>query len=46
MYGILTASILGIGCVFLFLTFLIVANKAWREIRENWRRARRRALEP
>jgi HEAT repeat protein len=46
MYGVLTVSILTIGCVFLFLTFAIVANKAWREMRERWRRARRRTIEP
>ncbi|MBZ5638561.1 MAG: HEAT repeat domain-containing protein [Acidobacteriia bacterium] len=46
MYGALTASILIIGGTFLVLTFAIVANKAWRETRERWRRARRRALEP
>ncbi len=46
MYGVLTAAILSIGGTFLFLTFAIVANKAWREARESWGRARRRALEP
>ncbi len=46
MYGVLTVTILTIGCVFLLLTFVIVANKAWREVRGNWRRARRRVLEP
>lgn len=46
MYGILTASILVIGAVFLGLTVAIVANKAWREGRDRWRRGRRRLLEP
>ncbi len=46
MYGVLTVTILTIGGVFLLLTFVIVANKAWREVRANWRRARRRVLEP
>ncbi len=46
MYGVLTITILTIGCVFLLLTFVIVANKAWREVRANRRRARRRVLEP
>ena len=46
MYGVLTVTILTIGGVFLLLTFVIVANKAWREVIGNWRRARRRLLEP
>jgi HEAT repeat protein len=46
MYGVLIATILTIGGVFFFLTFAIVANKAWREGREGLRRARRRVLEP
>jgi HEAT repeat protein len=46
MYGVLIAAILTIGGIFFFLTFAIVANKAWREGREGWRRARRRVLEP
>ncbi len=46
MYGVLTITILTIGCVFLLLTFVIVVNMAWREVRGNWRRARRRVLEP
>ncbi len=46
MYGVLTVTILTIGFVFLALTFVIVTNKAWRELIGNWRRARRRVLEP
>ncbi len=46
MVAVLTSAILSIGGVFLLLTFVIVANKAWREAIEGWRRARRRVLEP
>jgi HEAT repeat protein len=46
MYGALLVAIASVGGVFLFLTFAIVANKAWRESREGWRRSRRRVLEP
>ncbi len=46
MYAVLAYSVLAIGGVFLVLTGLIVANKAWRESRDAWRRTRRRTLEP
>src|SRR5215831_15545372 len=46
MYGVLVASILVVALVFLALTLVIVSAKAWREIRERRRRARRRVLEP
>ena len=46
MVAVLAITILTIGGVFLGLTLLIVANKAYRESREAWRRARRRVLEP
>jgi HEAT repeat protein len=46
MHAVLSWSILAIGSIFLGLTTLIVCNKAWREAREGYRRARRRALEP
>ena len=46
MQGILVATILVVASVFLTLMLLIVAAKAWREIRDGWRRARRRVLEP
>lgn len=46
MQTVLVATILVIASVFLALTLLIVAAKAWRELRDNRRRARRRVLEP
>lgn len=46
MHDVLIGSIIAIGAVFVGLTVLIVCNKAWRETREGYRRARRRALEP
>lgn len=46
MHGALIVSILLIGGIFFGLTLLIVGNKAWRESRDAWRRARRRVLEP
>jgi len=46
MHDLLAWSIVVIGAVFVGLTTLIVCNKAWREARESYRRARRRALEP
>jgi len=46
MQGILVVTILVVASVFSTLMLLIVAAKAWREIRDGWRRARRRVLEP
>lgn len=46
MHGVLIGSIFAIGAVFVALTVLIICNKAWREAREGYRRARRRVLEP
>ncbi len=46
MIRTLFAAILAIGGVFLALAIVIVANKAWREARDGWRRARRSGLEP
>ena len=46
MQSALIVTVLSIAAVFLALTILIVAGKAWREVRDGWRRARRRALEP
>lgn len=46
MYGILIVWIAAIGAIFLVVTVLIVANKAWRETRDGWHRSRRRVLEP
>jgi HEAT repeat protein len=46
MQGALIVTVLSIAAIFLALTILIVAGKAWREFRDGWRRARRRVLEP
>ena len=46
MQRALVVTVLSIAAVFLALTVLIVAGKAWREFRDGWRRARRRVLEP
>lgn len=46
MQGVLVVSILVIASIFLALTVLIVTAKAWRELRDGRRRARRRVLEP
>lgn len=46
MYNVLLVWIAATGAVFLVVTVLIVANKAWRETRESWLRSRRRVLEP
>ena len=46
MQDVLLAVVLAVGLVFLGLTVLIVAAKAWREMRDRWRRTRRRELEP
>ncbi len=43
---VLVGVILGIAGVFLFITLLIVGNKAWRDARFRWRERRRRVLEP
>jgi HEAT repeat protein len=46
MQAVLLVAVLVIGFVFLGLTVIIVAAKAWREGRERWRAGRRRELEP
>ena len=46
MQNVLLVAILGIAAVFLVLTLVIVSAKAWRQVRDRWRRARRRVLEP
>jgi HEAT repeat protein len=46
MHQILIWTILSIGGIFLTLTFLIVANKAWRETQAARRARHRRELEP
>jgi HEAT repeat protein len=46
MYRVLLLSILAIGGIFVFLTAVIVLNKAIRETRSAWRRSRRKLLEP
>ncbi len=46
MEGALIVTVLSIAAIFLALTILIVAGKAWREFRDGWRRTRRRVLEP
>ncbi len=46
MQGALVAAVLSMAAIFLGLTLAIVAGKAWREIRDGWRRRRRRVLEP
>lgn len=46
MIRIVVAAIVAIAAVFLGLTAIIVGAKAWRELRDGWRRARRRSLEP
>ncbi len=46
MYRGLVFAILAVAGTFLVLTVVIVAGKASREMREAWRRARRRELEP
>ena len=46
MHRLLIASILVVALVFLALTLVIVTAKAWREIRERVRRAKRKVLEP
>ena len=46
MERILLGAVMAVGVLFLGLTVLIVATKAWRETRDRWRAARRRELEP
>ena len=46
MMQALVVTILSIAAVFLAITTVIIAAKAWREIRDAWRRSRRRVLEP
>ena len=46
MQKILVVTILVIASVFLVLTVLIVTAKGWRDVRDSWRRTRRRTLEP
>ncbi len=46
MERILIGVILAIGAVFVTLTLVIVANKAWRETVSRYRERRRRVLEP
>lgn len=46
MHRALVVSILVVGAAFLALSAVIIVNKAWREVREGWRRIRRKALEP
>ena len=46
MHGALVVTVLTIAGSFLALTLLIILGKGWREVRDGWRRARRRVLEP
>jgi len=46
MQGALVFTVLAVALVFLLLTTVIILGKAWRELRDGWRRARRRVLEP
>jgi len=46
MHSALVVTVFGVALLFLALTLVIVLGKAWRELREGWRRARRRVLEP
>jgi len=46
MQSALIVTVLAIASLFLLLTLGIIAGKAWREMRDGWRRARRRGLEP
>ena len=46
MERLVVETILATGAVFLALTVVILVNKAQREVREGWKRARRRELEP
>jgi HEAT repeat protein len=44
--GALVVTVLSIAAVFLAMTIAIVLAKVRRELRDGWRRARRRVLEP
>ena len=44
--GALVVTVLSIAAVFLAMTIAIVLAKVRRELRDGWRRVRRRALEP
>jgi len=46
MQNALVVTVLSIATLFLVLTIVIVLGKGWREVRDGWRRARRRELEP
>ena len=46
MQTALVATVLSIASLFVGLTLLIVLGKAWREVRDGSRHARRRVLEP
>lgn len=46
MQSVLIVTVLAIAAVFLAMTILIVLGKAWRELVDNRRRKRRRAIEP
>ena len=46
MQDILVVTVVAIGTVFVGLTVLIVANKAWRESTDNSRARRRAVIEP
>ena len=46
MLHVLVVAVLAVAIVFLLLTVVIVVEKARREVRDGFRRARRRALEP
>jgi HEAT repeat protein len=44
--GALVITVASIAGAFVGLTLAIVLGKGWREVRDGWRRARRRVLEP
>lgn len=46
MMRALVVTIVAIAVIFLAITAIIIGAKAWREMREAWRRSRRRVLEP
>jgi len=46
MQSALVVTVLSIATLFLVMTIVIVVGKGWREVRDGWRRARRRELEP
>ncbi len=45
LYELLLEAVQGVTLVFLFLLFLIIVNKGWRELRERGLRSRRGLLE-